>query len=180
MLALEEVSLEIGEITEDDVPRKLLDDVSLQMRRGQFVGVIGPSGCGKSTLLKIIAGLTDPTEGAVRWDGRDLATEGDLPPRELGYVPQFSLAHDLLTVRECVEYASRLRVDGPDPEERAERVDALLHTVGLAALADRQARVLSGGQRRRLSLAIERCPRRRCCCATRSPAGWTPAARTRS
>ncbi len=125
------------------------------MRRGQLVGVVGPSGCGKSTLLKLVAGLLDPTEGAVRWDGRDLANEGDLPPHELGYVPQFSLAHDLLTVRECIGYASRLRVAGMDPEARAEHVDALLDTTGLGALADRQARVLSGGQRRRLSLAIE-------------------------
>ncbi len=153
VLSLEEITLEISD--EEGEPRRLLDAVSLQMRRGQFVGVIGPSGCGKSTLLKIIAGLTDPTEGAVRWDGRDLATEGDLPPAELGYVPQFSLAHDLLTVRECVGYAARLRVDGPDPDQRAERVDALLKTVGLDTLADRPARVLSGGQRRRLSLAIE-------------------------
>ena len=152
MLSLEEITLEVGEGEET---RALLDAVSLQMRRGQFVGLIGPSGCGKSTLLKIIAGLSDPTEGTVRWDGRDLATEGDLPPAELGYVPQFSLAHDLLTVRECVDYAARLRVDGPDAEQRAERVDALLATVGLETLADRQARVLSGGQRRRLSLAVE-------------------------
>ena len=153
VLSLEEITLEISD--EEGEPRRLLDAVSLQMRRGQFVGVIGPSGCGKSTLLKIIAGLTDPTEGTVRWDGRDLATEGDLPPAELGYVPQFSLAHELLTVRECVDYAARLRVDGPDPGQRAERVDALLATVGLDTLADRQVRVLSGGQRRRLSLAIE-------------------------
>ncbi len=153
VLSLEEVTLEISD--EEGEPRRLLDTVSLQMRRGQFVGVIGPSGCGKSTLLKIIAGLTDLTEGTVRWDGRDLATEGDLPPAELGYVPQFSLAHELLTVRECVGYAARLRVDGPDPAQRAERVDALLATVGLDTLADRPVRVLSGGQRRRLSLAIE-------------------------
>ena len=155
MLSLEEISLEIGAGTEEEGARKLLDDVSLRMRRGQLVGVVGPSGCGKSTLLKLIAGLLDPTDGAVRWDGRDLAQEGDLPPHELGYVPQFSLAHDLLTVRECVGYASRLRVAGLDPDTRAERVDALLQTTGLAALADRPARVLSGGQRRRLSLAIE-------------------------
>lgn len=152
MLSLEEITLEIGR---GDHARRLLDGVSLQMRRGQFIGVIGPSGCGKSTLLKIIAGLTDPTEGVVRWDGSDLAAEGDLPPAELGYVPQFSLAHDLLTVRECVDYAARLRVDGPDPEERAGQVEALLQTVGLKTLADRQVRVLSGGQRRRLSLAVE-------------------------
>ena len=153
VLALEEITLEVD--GDDDEPRRLLDAVSLQMRRGQFVGVIGPSGCGKSTLLKIIAGLADPTAGAVRWDGRDLATEGDLPPAELGYVPQFSLAHERLTVRECVDYAARLRVDGIDPDVRAGRVETLLGTVGLDTLADRQARVLSGGQRRRLSLAIE-------------------------
>ena len=129
MLSLEEITLEVGDNSEE--PRRLLDAISLQMRRGQFVGVIGPSGCGKSTLLKIIAGLTDPTDGAVRWDGRDLATEGDLPPAELGYVPQFSLAHELLTVRECVDYAARLRVDGTDADARAGRVETLLKTVGL-------------------------------------------------
>lgn len=152
MLALEDITLQTDE---SDPPRPLLNDVSLRMRRGQLVAVIGPSGCGKSTLLKLIAGLTEPTEGIVRWDGRDLATEGDLPPHELGYVPQFSTAHGLLTVRECLEYAARLRVSDPDPDARTGRVDALLRTVGLEALADRQARVLSGGQRRRLSLAIE-------------------------
>ncbi len=156
MLSLEEISLEIGGPTDDELPaRKLLDDVSLRLRRGQLVGVVGPSGCGKSTLLKLIAGLLEPTAGAVRWDGRNLAHEGDLPPHELGYVPQFSLAHDRLTVRECVDYAARLRVAGIDPEVRAANVDDLLQTTGLADLADRQARVLSGGQRRRLSLAIE-------------------------
>ncbi len=152
MLSLAAISLEIGQ---GDETRRLLDRVSMQTARGQFIGVIGPSGCGKSTLLKIIAGITDPTEGAVTWDGRNLATEEDLPPAEMGYVPQFSLAHDLLTARECVDYATRLRVDGLDAAERAERVAALLHTVGLDAVADRPARVLSGGQRRRLSLAIE-------------------------
>ena len=152
VLSLQEITLEVGE---GEAARRLLDGVSLQMRRGEFIGVIGPSGCGKSTLLKIIAGLTDPTVGSVRWDGRDLATEGDLPPSELGYVPQFSLTHDLLTVRECVDYAARLRVDGADAGERAAHVETLLQTVGLDTLAERLAGVLSGGQRRRLSLAIE-------------------------
>ena len=152
MLSLEGISLETAE---SEPPRPLLDNVSLRLRRGQLVGVIGPSGCGKSTLLKLIAGLSEPTGGLVRWDGRDLATEGDLLPHELGYVPQFSLSHGLLTVRECVDYAARLRVRESDPAARDARVDALLATTGLEALADRQARVLSGGQRRRLSLAIE-------------------------
>ena len=152
MLALEDILLQTGET---DPPQRLLDGVSVRMRRGELVAVVGPSGCGKSTLLKIIAGLLEPTEGIVRWDGRDLAADGDLSPSELGYVPQFSLAHERLTVQECVDYAARLRVAALDPEERAKRVAELLEITGLTPLADRQARVLSGGQRRRLSLAIE-------------------------
>jgi ABC-type multidrug transport system ATPase subunit len=152
MLSLEEIAVDAGE---GDAPHYLLEGVSVQAARGELVGVIGPSGCGKSTLLKIIAGLIEPTDGVVRWDGRDLENDGDFSPAELGYVPQFSLAHEGLTVSECVDYAARLRVGGLERAERAERVQALLQTTGLEALADRQARVLSGGQRRRLSLAIE-------------------------
>jgi ABC-type multidrug transport system ATPase subunit len=152
MLTLEEIAVQTGE---GEASHFLLGGVSVQAGRGELVGVIGPSGCGKSTLLKIIAGLMEPTDGVIRWDGRDLESEGDLSPAELGYVPQFSLAHDPLTVYECVDYAARLRVAGLDPEERTERVHALLETTGLAALADRAAGVLSGGQRRRLSLAME-------------------------
>ena len=152
MLTLEEIAVQIGV---GEAAQVLLGDVSVQAARGELVGIIGPSGCGKSTLLKIIAGLMEPTAGAIRWDGRDLEGEGDFAPAELGYVPQFSLAHDGLTVYECVDYAARLRVDGLDREQRAERVRALLQTTGLEALAERSARVLSGGQRRRLSLAME-------------------------
>ncbi len=152
MLSLEEIAVETGA---GESTQFLLEGISVRAGRGELVGIIGPSGCGKSTLLKVIAGLLEPTGGIVRWDGRDLETDGDLPPAELGYVPQFSLAHDGLTVFECVDYAARLRVAGLDREQRAERVRGLLQTTGLGDLAERAARVLSGGQRRRLSLAME-------------------------
>lgn len=152
MLSLEAISLQASE--DEDSPY-LLNDVSLRMRRGELVAVVGPSGCGKSTLLKIITGLTEPTAGTVRWNGRDLAVEGDLAPADLGYVPQFSLAYDSLTIRESVDDALRLRVAEIGEDEREIRIAALLETTGLADLADRQVRVLSGGQRRRLALAIE-------------------------
>ncbi len=142
MLALEDITLQTSE---SDPPQQLLDGLGVRMQCGELAAVIGPSGCGKSTLLKVIAGLLEPTDGLVRWDGRDLATEGDLAPAELGYVPQFSLAHDRLTVSECVDYDARLRVAGMDETARVDRVAALLQTTGPSALADRQAQVLSGG-----------------------------------
>ena len=79
MLSLEAISLQGS--GGEEAPY-LLRDVSLRMRRGELVAVVGPSGCGKSTLLKVIARLLEPTEGIVRWDGRDLATEEDLTPAD--------------------------------------------------------------------------------------------------
>ena len=152
MLELKDVSLLIPAKPQELV---LLGDISTNIQPGQFVAVVGPSGCGKSTLLKIIAGIQEPTFGSVSWNGRDLAEEGDLAPHEIGYVPQFSIAYELLTVQDNVATAVRLRVSGLSATGRRERVQAILEQVGLAEIADRPVRVLSGGQRRRLALALE-------------------------
>lgn len=152
MLSLERISLRISS---DEEVRPLLSDVSARFRRGQFVAVIGPSGCGKSTLLKMIAGIASgEEEGIIRWDGRDLGEE-DFKPSEFGYVPQFSIAHEELTVRECVDYSCRLRVSELDSKQRADRVSGLLKEVGLEEFDTRMVKVLSGGQKRRLALAME-------------------------
>jgi ABC-type multidrug transport system ATPase subunit len=152
MLELQEVSLQLGDSPEDQV---LLSDVSARFRRKHFAAIIGPSGCGKSTLLKVIAGLRESTHGSISWDGRDLAEEGDMDPHEIGYVPQFSIAYELLTVIENLDSALQLRVDGLDAEEREAHLNKVLREVGIEEIADRQVRVLSGGQKRRLALALE-------------------------
>jgi ABC-type multidrug transport system ATPase subunit len=152
MLSLDQLTLRLG--SDDDSPR-LLSDVSASFRRGEFVAVIGPSGCGKSTLLKMIAGIASgQEEGTIRWDGRDLGEE-DFKPSEFGYVPQFSIAHEELTVEECVDYSAQLRVAGISSAERSELVARLLGEVGLEEFGDRTVKVLSGGQKRRLALAME-------------------------
>jgi len=152
MLSLDQLTLRLG--SDDDAPR-LLSDVSATFRRGEFVAVIGPSGCGKSTLLKMIAGIASGQEdGTIRWDGRDLGEE-DFKPSEFGYVPQFSIAHEELTVEECVDYSARLRVAGISSAERSELVARLLGQVGLEEFGERTVKVLSGGQKRRLALAME-------------------------
>jgi len=142
-------------IEKDGEPINLVDRVNLQVPGGHFMAIVGPSGCGKTTLLNTIAGLNEMSEGYIYWEGRDLEDEGDLEPAELGYVPQFSIAYDELTVDESIEAVTKLRVKTRDLDDLDARIDRVLEETGLAPIADRLVKVLSGGQKRRLGLAME-------------------------
>ncbi len=119
------------------------------------MAIVGPSGCGKTTLMKTIAGLNPESDGSLIWEGRNLSEDGDFSPSEIGYVPQFSIAYDPLTVDESVEAATRLRVKSRNTEELDHRIDRVLDETGLGPISDRLVKVLSGGQKRRLGLAME-------------------------
>lgn len=147
------LSLDSVELTLPTSEAPLLSGITMQLPGGHFGAVVGPSGCGKSTLLKTIAGIFPHTAGSIRWRGRDL-NEKDLAPHELGYVPQFTCAHPSLTVSENIYYAARLRLAKSAREIRA-LVERVAHEVGLTDLQDRRAGFLSGGQLRRLGLAME-------------------------
>ena len=152
MLELQNISLNIGT---EDVPVRLLDGVTFRLKDGgQLVAVLGPSGCGKSTLIKTIAGLKEATSGSALWKGQDLSDK-DFEPSEVGYVPQFSIAHEKLEVWECIEDAIRLRCAGVSGDELNARVDVVLSEVGMLEIAEKRVEVLSGGQRRRLALGLE-------------------------
>jgi len=134
----------------------LLRDIGISISRtAQLVAVLGPSGCGKSTLMKVIAGLFELSGGSIHWKGRDLMEEGDFEPHEVGYVPQFSIAHDHLEVWECVEDAVRLRCGGLCADMVDERVESVLEETGMQEMARKRVEMLSGGQRRRLALGLE-------------------------
>ena len=152
MLELKDICFSIQK---DGEPINLIDKVSIDVPRGHFMAIVGPSGCGKTTLLKTIAGLNQESDGDIIWDGRNLAEEKDFEPAEIGYVPQFSIAYDQLTVDESIESATRLRVKTKNIAELDNRIDRILEETGLATLADRPVKVLSGGQKRRLGLAME-------------------------
>lgn len=152
MLELKEVSFTIRKDGEE-IP--LVDRVSISVPKGHFMAIVGPSGCGKTTLLKTIAGLNPESAGALFWDERNLSEDGDFSPSEIGYVPQFSIAYDPLTVDESVEAATRLRVRTRGTAELDQRIDKVLEETGLGPISDRQVKVLSGGQKRRLGLAME-------------------------
>lgn len=155
MLTAENLTYNISSPHEDGPDEiLLLHDVSFALPPRHFMAIVGPSGCGKTTLLKIIAGLQPETSGRLLWRGEDLAQDGDLTASELGYVPQFSIAHDPLTVEECVENAVMLRtsLQGGAIDSAT---DAALQLTGLTALRRHRVAILSGGQKRRLGLAME-------------------------
>jgi ABC-type multidrug transport system ATPase subunit len=151
MLILENISLETGD---GGSCQTLLREISIRVREGRFTAIVGPSGCGKTTLIKTIAGILEPNEGEVRWEGG--GGEGrDLLPFDIGYVPQFNIAYDSMTVWENVATALRLRIGGMTRLQRERRVEQVLEEVGLAALSHQRTGVLSGGEKRRLCLAME-------------------------
>lgn len=152
MLELQELALSIGSA---DAEQTLLSEITLRVPKAHFAAILGPSGCGKSTLLKVVAGIREHTLGTIHWNGRDLEKEKDMDPHEIGYVPQFSIAHELLTVEECVLGALQLRVTGLTAEQEDERIAKVLKGVGLDEIEDRRVSLLSGGQKRRLAMAME-------------------------
>ncbi|MFD6393039.1 FHA domain-containing protein [Nocardia sp. NPDC060259] len=134
----------------------LLDDVTFPIPQHSLVGVIGPSGAGKSTLLGAVTGLRPATEGTVRYDGRDLYTNYDELRHRIGLVPQEDILHNQLPTRRALLYAAELRFPGDTRrEEREQRVDEVLDELGLTRHADTRIDRLSGGQRKRVSVALE-------------------------
>jgi len=148
VLELRDLSFQAGELT-------LLQGIRAHWPARHFGAILGPSGCGKTTLLRLIAGLHEPSEGEIRWLGRNLLEEDDLHPSEMGYVPQFSIAYDALTVTESLAIALDLRVAGLTRDECTARIEKTITDCGLETVADRRVGVLSGGQKRRVSLALE-------------------------
>ncbi|WP_327074995.1 ATP-binding cassette domain-containing protein [Kitasatospora purpeofusca] len=136
--------------------RVLLDDVSFPLAEKALLAVAGPSGAGKSTLLNALTGLRPADEGTVLYDGRDLYRDYAELRRRIGLVPQDDILHTQLTVRRALSYAAELRFPGDTAkEEREARVSEVIHELGLDARADLVISSLSGGQRKRVSVALE-------------------------
>lgn len=129
---------------------RALDEVKLDIRRGEFVSLLGPSGCGKSTLLKMFAGLEEPSHGHIRWWGKNLATVGS-PDRTLAMVFQEATLMPWASVEQNVRLPLDLRhMPRTDSDVR---VRDALKLVGLDRFHDAYPRELSGGMQMRASIA---------------------------
>ncbi len=134
--------------------RAILDQVSLQVRPGEFVGILGGSGQGKSTLLNALCGLIPASEGEVLISGQPLTDKAGMRKLGIGYVPQDDIVHKELRVRDALLLSGRLRINLPLPQIRA-RIERIIHQLGLAEHQDKRIHQLSGGQRKRVSIGIE-------------------------
>ncbi|MDH6131301.1 ABC-type multidrug transport system ATPase subunit/pSer/pThr/pTyr-binding forkhead associated (FHA) protein/ABC-type multidrug transport system permease subunit [Kitasatospora sp. MAA4] len=136
--------------------RLLLDGISFPVGQKCLLAVAGPSGSGKSTLLNALTGLRPADEGTVRYDGRDLYRDYAELRRRIGLVPQDDILHTQLTVRRALGYAAELRFPGDTAEaEREARIDEVIGELGLEKRAGLVISSLSGGQRKRVSVALE-------------------------
>ena len=126
---------------------RVVDDLSLEVRRGEIVTLLGPSGCGKSTLLNMTAGLMRPTSGCVRYGGREVSGIN----RRVGYMTQQDHLLPWRTVAGNVSIPLEIR--GVDRKTREARVDELLALVGLTGFGAQYPAKISGGMRKRAALA---------------------------
>ncbi|WP_327681994.1 FHA domain-containing protein [Kitasatospora sp. NBC_00458] len=134
----------------------LLNDVSFGVPEKSLVAVIGPSGSGKSTLLRALTGYRPADRGDVLYDGRNLYKQFAELRSRIGLVPQSEILHKELTVRTGLKYAARLRFPGDtEPREREARIDEVLYELRLDKRADNRITALSGGQQKRVSVALE-------------------------
>ncbi|MET3910012.1 NitT/TauT family transport system ATP-binding protein [Bradyrhizobium sp. S3.3.6] len=124
-----------------------LEDITLDVRSGEFLALVGPSGCGKSTLLDLLGGLTLPTSGRILLDGRPIAGPG----RDRGIVFQQYALFPWRTAAENVEFG--LDIAGLKAKQRIDIARHFLDLVGLSGFADRYPHQLSGGMKQRVAIA---------------------------
>ncbi|MEB3062991.1 ATP-binding cassette domain-containing protein [[Mycobacterium] zoologicum] len=136
--------------------RQLLDDVSLTARPGTLTAVIGPSGAGKSTLINLLGGAMQPSIGRVGFDGHDVHAQYASLRSRIGVVPQDDVVHRQLTVEQALGYAAELRLP-PDTSaaDRRAVVDRVIDELELTPHRKTRVDKLSGGQRKRASVAME-------------------------
>ena len=137
-------------ITKSFGEKTVLNDVSLNVKRGEFVTILGSSGCGKTTMLRILAGFETPTSGKIRMNGHDITT---MPPyrRPMNTVFQRYALFPHLNVYENIAFG--LKLQGIKEKEMDRRVIQALKMVGMSDYEERDVNSLSGGQQQRVAIA---------------------------
>ncbi len=128
----------------------VLNNVSFEVEKGEFLSILGPSGCGKTTLLRILIGLLKPDKGNLFLNGEDI-TNNSPDKRKMGIVFQNYALFENMTVRKNIEYAMKIRSDLKNSAR--ERANELMQQVSLTEHTEKYPSQLSGGQQQRVAIA---------------------------
>ena len=145
-----DIVISLRQVSKSFAGKQVLDNVSLNIRRGEFVTLLGPSGCGKTTTLRLIAGFLSPDEGEILLDGKDIST---IPPykRPFNTVFQRYALFPHLDVYDNIAFGLKLQKLSSD--EIDARVRKVLKLVSMTDYEDRDVESLSGGQQQRVAIA---------------------------
>ena len=139
-----------------DREKHLLDGITFTVEPGEFICVLGPSGAGKTTLVRALLGLTQPTTGTVSIGGLNPSRDGDALRGQVGYVPQQDIIPASLPCERAFHYAAKIRLPADAPvDDIARAIDRVVQDVLLEQVRDTPAGILSGGEIKRGSLAVE-------------------------
>ncbi|MFA6027912.1 MAG: ATP-binding cassette domain-containing protein [Patescibacteria group bacterium] len=140
--------IKISHLTKKYDVQKALDDISLEVKKGEIVGFLGPNGAGKTTTMKILTGFISPTSGEVQIDGINVQEDSLSVRKKIGYLPENNPLYEDMTVREYLSFVSGMR-EVTDEKQQEE----IINTCGLSNVLEKNISELSKGYRQRTGLA---------------------------
>lgn len=144
------------EVRDKNETRMILNHVNLTIEPSEFVAIIGGSGAGKSTVMNAMSGFEQATSGEVFFNGIPLYKNHAVLKNMMGYVPQQDIIYENISLEKMLEYSAKMRIEKElTKEERKKRVQEVLNIVGLSEHKNKLIRTLSGGQKKRASIAVE-------------------------
>ena len=143
--------ISIKDVTKKYRKRKALDNISLDIHRGEIFGLIGPNGAGKSTCISLLATINRPEAGEIFIDGKSILKKPEAIRARLGYVPQEIALYPMLSAFDNLNFWGGLY--GLDGKVRHERIDQVLRLLKLYDRRNDKVRTFSGGMKRRLNIA---------------------------
>jgi ABC-type multidrug transport system ATPase subunit len=151
------IKLEVSSLEYKAWNKKILGgNLNFSIFSGEFVGLLGPSGSGKSTLLKSCCGLIKPSSGQILMNGENFYENPSKWRNKIGYVPQDDIIHQELSVEKAIFYSAKLRLPSDLSLDRKKALTSkVIAEVGLSERASLKIKKLSGGQRKRASIAVE-------------------------
>lgn len=146
------MNIELRNVSQQFGARRALDSLSVRLPAEGLLIVGGPNGAGKSVLLKLLAGILEPTDGEILWDGTPRSERKMAYKFRLGYMPQNPTFYEEQTVAKCLNYFAQLKAI---PSHLcSDRITEVIGMTRLASVANRKVKHLSGGERARLAFGV--------------------------